>query len=299
MEESIAADYIRDVRRRDPGIGGIKLWNMYKRDFQGNAVLGRDRFGDVVERYGFKLRMKVRKPRTTDSSHGLRVYPNLVKDMIPTAPNRLWVADITYVTIWTGPCTYTFCYVSLLMDAYTKELIGYSVGATLDATYPLAALRMALKRLEGPDGADTRLIHHSDRGVQYASTDYISLLRQQHIRISMTESGDPKDNAQAERVNNTLKNELFKGTHFTSMAEVAIHLERAVDFYNNERPHMSIDMKTPAEAARCDGEIRKRWDSHRERAIKNKLATCGNTEENVILEAVQGSPSGLRPPVNP
>lgn len=210
-----------------------------------------------MDRYGFKLQMKVRKPRTTDSSHGLRVYPNLIKDMIPTAPNQLWVDDIKYITIWTSTCAYRFYYVSLLMDAYTKEPKGYSVGATLDATHHLSTFRMVLRRLEGLNKADISLIHHSDRGVQYASTDYISLPRQLNIRISMTKNGDPKDNAQAERVKNTLKNELFKGTHFTSMTEVAIYLERAIDFYNNECPHMSIDMKTLAEAAHCDGKIRK------------------------------------------
>lgn len=103
---------------------------------------------------------------------------------------------------------------------------------------------MALKRIDGK--TDIHLIHHSDRGCQYASSEYIKLLNDNHILISMTESGDPKDNAQAERINNTMKNELLKGMRFTNIDEVIAAVARAVDFYNNERPHMSIDMMTPA-----------------------------------------------------
>ena len=120
--------------------------------------------------------------------------------------------------------------------------------------------------------SDIRLIHHSGRGCQYASSDYVSILNDRHIRISMTESGDPKDNAQAERVNNTVKNELLKDMHFASIGEVVSAVARAVDFYNNEHPHMSIDLMTPSMAARCDGEIPKRWISYRERAIRKKQA---------------------------
>ena len=110
---------------------------------------------------------------------------------------------------------------------------------------------MALKRIEGM--ANINLIHHSDRGCQYASSEYVSLLQERGIRISMTETGDPKDNAQAERINNTMKNELLKGMRFTNIDDVRAVVGRAIDFYNNERPNMSIDLKTPAEAALCAG----------------------------------------------
>lgn len=113
----------------------------------------------------------MRKPRTTDSSHGLPTYPNLIKDFIPAAPDRLWVSDITYVIVWPDASHYTFCYLSLILDAYTEEIVGWSVGPTLETTYPLEALKMALKRIERK--ADTSLIHHSDRGCQYASSDYV------------------------------------------------------------------------------------------------------------------------------
>ena len=166
----------------------------------------------------------------------------------------------------------------------------------METAYPLKALKMALKRISGKK--DIELIHHSDRGCQYASSDYIKLLNDNHIHISMTESGDPKDNAQAERINSTMKNELFKDIRFSRIAEVATAVARAVDFYNNERPHMSIDMMTPSEAAFCEGEIKKHWISYRERAIKEKQA-LEIPENSLPLSIVQGSPSGLRPSVNP
>lgn len=294
--EAFALEYIKGVRTKAPGIGGIKLWHMYRRDFQGNNPVGRDRFADIINSHNLKVRQKMRKPRTTDSSHGLPTYPNLIKDFIPAAPDRLWVSDITYVIVWPDASHYTFCYLSLILDAYTEEIVGWSVGPTLETTYPLEALKMALKRIERK--ADASLIHHSDRGCQYASSDYVKLLKERHIRISMTESGDPKDNAQAERVNNTMKNELLKGMRFTSIEDVISAVARAVDFYNNERPHMSIDMMTPSMAALCEGEIPKRWISYREKIIREKQA-LEIPENGLPLSVVQGTPSGLRTPVNP
>ena len=293
--EAFALEYIKDIRRKDPGIGGSKLWHMYRRDFQGNDPIGRDWFADIIDRNNLKVRLKIRKPRTTDSSHGLPTYPNLVEYFIPIGPNQLWVSDITYIVIWTDESHYIFCYLSLILDAYTEEIIGWSVGPTLETVYPLAALKMALRRIDGEQ--DFNLIHHSDRGCQYASLEYIKQLNDNHILISMTESGDPKENAQAERINNTMKNELLKGMRFTSISEVIEAVSRAVDFYNNERPHMSIDMMTPAMAAFCDGEITKHWTSYREEAIKKKALEI--PENTLPLSVVQGSPSGLRPPVTP
>ena len=127
---------------------------------------------------------------------------------------------------------------------YTEEIIGWSVGPTLDTDYPMEALRMALRRIEGKD--EVNLIHHSDRGCQYACREYVGMLRKHGIRVSMTESGDPKDNAQAERINNTMKNELLKGKVFRNINEVVAAVARAVDFYNNRRPQMSIGMNTPS-----------------------------------------------------
>ena len=293
--EEFALQYIKDIRKKDPGIGGVKLWHMYKSEFGCDYPIGRDRFCRILFENGLKIRMKMRKPRTTDSTHGLPTYPDIVKNFIPSAPNQLWVSDITYIAIVDDEYRYHFCYLSLILDAYTEEIVGWSVGPTLDTTYPMDALRMALKRIEGKD---VKLIHHSDRGCQYASREYVNTLRERGIRISMTESGDPKDNAQAERINNTMKNELLKDKVFRSIQEVIGAVAVAVDFYNNRRPHMSLGMRTPAEMAESTGDRDMLWKSWRHEAIKTRNNL--DIPENCLpLLTSQGSPSGLRPPVNP
>jgi transposase InsO family protein len=227
----------------------------------------------------------------------LPFYPNLTKDFIPYAVNQLWVSDITYITLWRDEDTYVFCYLSLILDSYSKEIVGWSVGSTLETLYPLEALGKALKRVKGQE--EIHLIHHSDRGCQYASEEYVSLLKHYGIRISMTESGDPKENAQAERINGTMKNELLKGAVFQSLEEVTAAVRVAVDFYNNERPHLSLNMMTPCRAAGCTGEIAKKWKSYRQSAIKSKDNSPDIAKNSLPLHPCQGSPSGLRPPVNP
>lgn len=271
--EAFALEYIRSIRKTAPGIGGMKLWYMYRCEFPDRERLGRDLFEDLIMRHGLNVRKRMRKPRTTDSTHGLPVYPNLVRSFLPERVNRLWVSDITYIKVWLSESCYTFAYLSLITDAYSHEIVGWAVGKTLETCYASEALTMALHRLDDKGEENvSRLIHHSDRGVQYASDEYVSLLRENNICISMTENGDPKENAIAERVNQTVKNELLKDIRFHSVAEIRDALKVAVEFYNTRRPHMSVDMMTPEEAARCNGEIRKWWHSYREDAIKKQIA---------------------------
>ena len=269
-EESFVIEYVKSIRKQDPGIGGRKLWLMYCKEFGEENAMGHCRFEDIISRYKLGVRSSNRKPRTTDSRHGLPTYPNKIKELIPSSPNEVWVSDITYQKIWDDAeqGTYHFCYISLITDYYTKEIIGYSVGESLSTRFPLKALNMALMRLERYKDIITP-IHHSDRGVQYASNEYIKLLSEYGIIPSMTECGNPKDNAVAERVNNTLKNELFMGLSFTSLQEVEEALERAVHFYNELRPHGSIGMLTPKEAAKQKGSLKKNWTSYREKYIKS------------------------------
>ena len=287
--------YIKDVRKLDPGIGGPKLWYMYKTEFGCDYPIGRDRFCRIIDENNLKVRLRIRKPRTTDSTHGLPTYPNLIKDFIPSGANQLWVSDITYIVVMEDDSHYHFCYLSLILDAYTAEIVGWSVGPTLDTMYPIEALKMALKRIEGKE---VNLIHHSDRGCQYASRVYVDTLRKYGIRISMTESGDPKDNAQAERINNTMKNELLKDKAFTNLSDVIAAVAVAVDFYNNRRPHMSIGMAVPADMNGSTGDRDMRWTSYRLMAIKSR-DNSDITEKCLPLESCLGSPSGLRPTVNP
>ena len=125
------------------------------------------------------------------------------------------------------------------------------------------------------------------------------MLKKYGIKISMTETGDPKDNPKAERINNTVKNELLKGVRFSSIGQVISAVSRSVHFYNEERPHMSIDMMTPVEASSRTGEIPKRWVSLRENFLKENQKNCDIPKKRLPLYPCQGYPSGLRPPVNP
>jgi transposase InsO family protein len=290
-QEELVLKYIKGIREKDHGIGGMKLWYMYRKELGNNSPVGRDRFENIVDKYGLKVRARVRKPKTTDSRHGLPIYPNIIRNFIPTAPNQLWVSDITYIPIWQDKYSYVFCYLSLILDAYTEEIVGWSVGSTLETAHSIESLTKALKRIEGR--GNINLIHHSDRGCQYASNEYVSILKQYEIRISMTESGDPKENAQAERINNTMKNELLKGVVFHNIEEVKTAVAVAVDFYNNERPHMSIDMMTPNEAAGCSGEMIKKWTSYRLIAIKSRLEKLDIAENCLPLLPVKELLPGL------
>lgn len=263
LEERVVLSYARDCRALDPGIGCMKIWHMFNRNLSGVRV-GRDRFLSILYENGLKIREKFRKPRTTDSRHGLPVYPNLVKGLLVDRPNQLYVSDITYITVWTSESEYIFCYLSLVMDDYTKEIVGYAVHETLEADGCIRALNMALgrNRNEGE-----RLIHHSDRGSQYASTAYVSLLKKHKVDISMTENGDPLENASSERINNTVKNELLRGVRFSSIEQVRRILPERIRFYNEKRPHMSLDMHTPAEARDMKGCLNKRWKRTREQYL--------------------------------
>lgn len=268
--EELAVRYIEEVRKKDPGIGGLKIWIMYMKEFGSESAIGRDRFCEIFDRYGYKLRRRRRTTRTTDSTHGNPTYPNLIKSMIPTRIGEVIVSDITYIPLIDAISgDRTFCYASLVLDSYTKILLGHSIGPTLETIYPLEALYMAIDILLAHGVNLSATIHHSDRGTQYTSADYIEVLHQYQMRISMTESGNPKDNPEAERINNTLKKELFKDKVFNSIEEVREAMEAAIPFYNNERPHRSIEMLAPMEAAGRTGRFKRGWTSYREKAIDN------------------------------
>ena len=267
-------------------MGIAKIWEMYRKEFSGDGAIGRDRFCRIAREAGQQVRRRIPRPRTTDSRHGLPVYPDLTRGYVPTAANQLWVSDITYIVIMDEGYRYHFCYLSMILDSYSEEIVGWSVGPTLDTEYPMAALRMALGRIEG---REVNLIHHSDRGCQYASREYVGTLRARGIRISMTESGDPRDNAQAERINSTMKNELLRGRVFTSIDEVVTSVARAVDFYNTRRPHMSIGMMAPADAAGSTGERDMKWTSYRQLAIKSR-DSLDIPENSLPLSWRQGAP---------
>jgi transposase InsO family protein len=266
--EQFVVQYVLEVRKKDPRIGMDKLWRMYSGKFPAEYRVGRDVFRSILHERGLNLRRRPRATRTTDSRHNLPTYPNLVKSVIPMRPNHIWVSDITYIEIQDSgsPSGYRFVFLTIVMDAYSKRILGWYVAPTLEAAYSIKALEMATKTL--PEGFDGTLIHHSDRGTQYASAGYIKVLNANRIVPSMTEDGNPKDNAMAERVNNTVKNELLHGQTFTSIKQAAVAVRKAVKFYNEERPHSSIDMLTPNQAHQTEGTLKKHWHSYRDDAIK-------------------------------
>lgn len=265
--ERFLLEYVHTIRQQIPGMGGEKLWLLYKEYFGSEHSLGRDAFLDVLRENGLMLRKRKRSCRTTDSTHGLPLYPDLVKDLLLHRARQVWVSDITY--IWTDE---GFCFLSLVSDAYSHEILGWFVGPTLEAIYTLEALKMACRSFDGDKKEE--LIHHSDRGIQYASLLYTSFLKEEKIRISMTQSGDPKDNAIAERINGILKNEFLNHYQFKNIAQVRQKMEQVVRFYNTQRPHRSLDMMTPRQAREKTGAIRKRWkcykDEYRESASSEK-----------------------------
>ena len=238
LESEIVANVVQ-IRSEAPGIGVYKLFLILRGIF-GERMLGRDRFYELMHRKRLML-SPLRRRHTTNSNHNYRKYKNLIKGFIPTAPNQLWVADITYIDTDEG-----VCYLHLITDAFTHEIIGWVLSDTLLAVHALTALDQAIARF-GESGLGS-LIHHSDRGSQYCCNQYVNRLKQAGASISMTEDYNPTDNAIAERVNGIIKQEwLYKMKRPSNRQEAQRLIGGIVDFYNNRRPHMSNDMKTPVQ----------------------------------------------------
>ena len=217
---------------------------------------GRDAFIEILRKNGLMVHIRRRRRyKTTDSNHHYRKYPNLIKDVVPYRPNEIWVSDITYIETEEG-----VCYLSLITDAYSHKIVGWALGPTLETTYPLEALKMALATID--EESARRLIHHSDRGCQYCSDAYVSELKKYGISISMTQSGDPLENAIAERANGILKSEWLYKMTIPTREVCKVELARIIDFYNTQRPHMSIGWQTPEQAYYQYGEQQRRWKNY-------------------------------------
>jgi len=251
FQAAIVLAEVRRLRRQVAGLGTTKLYDLMQNFLASHQIkLGRDRLHNLLKINGLLLTKKQSRVRTTDSNHELEKFPNRVKELKPSGPNQLWVSDLSYIRAGTG-----FAYLSVIMDAYSRKIVGWSFHKTLEAKGPVAALEMAL-RTRAP--SDKPLIHHSDRGVQYCSGAYVSRLRQAKIIISMTESGDPNENALAERVFRTLKEEFhLRGFPSYGMAETAV--EQAIGAYNAVRPHASLGYQTPDQAHKSQGYQPLKW----------------------------------------
>ncbi len=231
------------IRKEHKVIGARKLHDMLQPFMMEHCIkMGRDALFDLLAANQLLIKKRKRKIQTTYSNHWLRKYPNLIRDFIPIAINQLWVSDITYWKIATGE----HLYVSLITDAYSRKIVGYHVAETMEAIKSIQALQMALAALDGA-AVPLQLIHHSDRGMQYCSSKYVKLLQDNAIRISMTENGDPLENAIAERVNGIIKKEYLNNYQTENLQEATKQLKKAINLYNNDRPHMSISNLTPTQ----------------------------------------------------
>lgn len=214
--------------------------------------IGRDKFFNILRENDLMIHRRSRKAVTTNSRHNFRRYPNLIKGVAIARPNQVWVSDMTYLALTRG-----FVYMSLVTDAYSRKIVGWSVHKSLQTEGPLLALKKALRTIMGKENLN--LIHHSDRGVQYCSRTYIQLLKDNKVDISMTENGDPYENALAERMNRTLKEEFTLGRTFCSYEQAKQLASEAIGYYNQSRPHASCNYLTPDQAHERSGPMIKRW----------------------------------------
>jgi len=273
--ETLLLTSVKLIREDLPGIGVPKLLHMLaqKPELQGKCP-GRDALYDLLRYHSLLQIHKPRRgPTTTDSRHRFKRYPNLVKELITIRPNELWVSDITYLYTPTG-----FCYLSLITDAYSHRILGYHVHHDLTTFGPATALRMALETLEPT--IILPLIHHSDRGTQYASDAYITLLfTHPEIEVSMTEKSDPYENPVAERINGILKREFGMDKIFSTMKEMKQQACRSITNYNELRPHASCDYYTPNQAHQMCGVLPKRWKNW----YKEKQTALLKSESEIYL----------------
>lgn len=271
LEEELIIQQVKKIRSNHKRMGTRKLYEMLHPFMQEHAIkMGRDVLFNLLSANHLLVRRRKRRIKTTNSFHWLRKYPNLIKGFVPTAINELWVSDITYWKLEENPV-----YISFITDAYSHKIVGYQVADTMEAIETVRALQMGISSL----GADrpVNLIHHSDRGIQYCSQSYIKLLKENGIQISMTENGDPLENAIAERVNGIIKDEYLDNYQVNTINQAKELLKAVIELYNTERPHMSISNFTPNQIHQSKTKIQteKLWKNY-----YRKKTTIVNQEQD-------------------
>lgn len=256
-KEDILLQMVEKERKLMPRLGGRKLLHLIQPRLNGELSLGRDLFFDFLRNNGLLVRKRRYRARTTFSNHWLRKYPNLIAGFEPNQAHQLWVSDITYIDTEEG-----FGYLSLVTDGYSRKIVGWELGSTLEAQHSVKALKMAMRQL--PKGK-INIYHHSDRGVQYCCDDYVKILIKNHFRISMTEKGDPRENSIAERVNGIIKDEWLNRLTFKTLDEARSQVDRIIKIYNQFRPHDSLDLNTPCFAHANQGVLKRRWKNYYKR----------------------------------
>ena len=262
VHDELILQQIDLIRKQQPRCGGRKLFIMLQAFFtQQQIPIGRDRFFELLRRNKLLVRRLKRSVHTTNSNHHFRRYPNLAKDFMPLKAHELWVADITYI-----PLKHRFAYLFLITDAYSRKIVGFHVSDDMKVSSAVVALKKAL--LQKPP--ETLVMHHSDRGIQYCSTEYVTLLQQHNAMISMTQSGDPLENAIAERVNGILKTELIK-SFYPNIETASQHIFRCIIIYNYKRRHSSLNWQIPADVHKQKGPQLRRWKNYIQQPKKKEV----------------------------
>lgn len=227
-------------RKRLPRLGTRKLYYLIKAVLDDRQIkFGRDKLFKLLKEYNLLIRPQRRYIQTTMSKHWMRKWPNIIKDMPATEPDQVWVSDITYIKTEQGNC-----YLNMITDAYSRKIVGYALDNTMQTECMIEALKMATRQKINPNA---KTIHHSDRGLQYCSKEYFELTNQHDIRLSMTENSDPYENALAERMNRTIKEEFGMNSKLKDKEQLQSLLKESINLYNQYRPHLALDMKTPNE----------------------------------------------------
>ncbi len=257
IEQEILLDKIGDIRKDHKRLGGRKLFFKLETFMhEHNIKMGRDAFFDLLRDNKLLIKQRKRHHVTTNSNHWMKKYPNLIKDIEPLGPNHVWVSDITYWKTKGG-----HYYISFITDAYSRKIVGYHVADTMEAIESATALKMAIKTLKI---SAKGLIHHSDRGSQYCSSIYVNILKKEGIKISMTENGDPLENAIAERINGIIKGEYLFDYLIKTLLNAKEVLKSVVKLYNEDRPHSSIGNAVPSQVHNNDTdiEIKRLWKNY-------------------------------------
>lgn len=240
VDEQLLVALVRQERSLQPRLGGRKLRVLVGPELaQAGVRLGRDRFFEVLRQHGLLLKPKRSDtPRTTQSSHSLPLFQNLIKGAQFAQPNQVWVGDLTYLRTEEG-----FMFLALLTDLISRHIVGYHCGDSLESMGCQAALQMALQQL--PQGR--RPIHHSDRGCQYCCHEYVALALSRGLSMSMTETNHCAENALAERMNGILKSEYGLDQRFKTKAQSRHAVEQAIRLYSTRRPHSALGNQFPAQ----------------------------------------------------
>jgi transposase InsO family protein len=256
IEEDLILKEVLSIRKRHHRMGTRKLYEKIESFMLEHQIkMGRDALFNLLSANHLLIKKRKRRIQTTQSFHWLRKYPNLIRDFAPTAPNQLWVSDITYWEI-----NNNYVYISFITDACSHKIVGYHVAETLKSVETIQALKMALSDLRSE--SHFQLVHHSDRGVQYCHHKYVKLLQDNEIKISMSENGDPLENAIAERVNGIIKDEYLNNYEIENIKKAKKVLAFVVDLYNKERPHMSIGNLYPQEVHKNNLKTEKLWKNY-------------------------------------